>query len=105
MGKRAAHVRHEGRSKLFPRERVPVDASEERMGLDLVCTIGSETFRGILRHQPLHEVFRLGRDVDVALVPFNAAGQDVLEHLLRRLVMERRDSVEEFVGDDTQRPL
>lgn len=101
----------------------PVHPFEKRVRLDFVGAAGSEATVGVRAQQAVHEVTRLGRDVELALVPVDAARQNVFENLLGCLVVKRWHAVQEpaavwsanarsyasgegeLVADDTEGPL
>jgi hypothetical protein len=59
------------------------------MSLDFVSAVASETLGGVQGQQALHEVTSLVRVVHIFFVVIDLTSEDVLEHLLRRLVVER----------------
>lgn len=75
------------------------------MGLDFLSAVRSQPLSRIQREQTLNKVFGLVGNLDVILVPFDVSGKDILEDLLWRFVVERRNAIEELVRDDSQSPL
>ena len=83
----------------------PVDVGQERVALDLFGSFGAQTLCRVKAEEPIDEVSGLRRHVVLVLVPVDASGQDIVENLLRRRGVKRRDGCDKLMADDAQRPL
>ena len=84
---------------------IPLDPCEPRVRLDFVRAIGSKPTARVKGQQTLHEVACFRCIINIIFQPIHVPREDVLEHLLWRLIVEWRRTIEEFVCDDTKCPL
>lgn len=89
---------------IFPVQQFPpVDTVEELMGLDLRRAIHAQTFRGIAVEQFGEEITSSGR-YDLGSREVKWFRQDLAIHVVSVLIVERRETCQHFVKQDSERP-